>query len=166
MKPNWRSLSDEQQIELSRIAPSPGWRLIPGAELPSIFPESFRAKIDSAIIISAPTSTGGTYLVYSANRVDSKDRQVDIEPFGVIVHSSGPGSSGVFLHHGGWEGRSEPPPTEFWDAVAESGIGNYFYSNPPHGIREGTLDQLPRGHRGAFDSVVHEIRERVDGPKE
>jgi len=166
MKPNWLSLSDDQQRELDGIAPSPGWRIIPGAELPTVFPEPFRAKIDSAVVISAPTSTGGTYLVYSANRVDYRDREIDIEPLGLIVHSSGPSSSGVLLHHGGWEGRSGPPPAEFWDVVAESGIGDYFYSNPPDGLSEGTLEQVPKGHRGAFDAVVREIRARVDGRKE
>lgn len=145
--------------------PSSRWRIIRGIELPTVFPNAFRAKIDSAVVMSAPTSTGGTYLAYSANRVDYKDRRIDIEPFGLIVHSSGPSSSGVFLHHGDWEGRTEPPPAEFWNVVADSGIGDYFHSNPPEGLREGTLDHLPRGHRGAFDAVIREIRARVDGRK-
>ena len=104
-------------------------------------------------------------MVYSASRVDYKDQQIDIEPFGLIVHATGPSSSGAFLHHGNWEGRSEPPPAGFWDTVARSGIGDYFHSNPPAGLREGTLEQLPIGHRGAFDSLVREIRARVDGRK-
>ena len=165
-KPNWFSLSDDQQQELNRVALSPGWRIVRGAELPSVFPEDFRAKIDSALVVAAPTSTGGTYLAYSASRVDYKDRQIDIEPFGLIVHSTGPSSSGVFLHHGDWQGRSEAPPAGFWDVVGQSGIGDYFHSNPPMGLREGTLEQLPKGHRGAFDALVHEIRARVDGKKE
>lgn len=165
MEPNWRSLSDDQQTELDRVVPSSGWRIIRGSDLPSVFPPSLRLKIDSAVIVSAPTSTGGTYLVYIANRVDHKERQIDIQPFGLIVHSSGPSSSGVFLQHGNWKGRSESPPTEFWDSVDTSGIGDYFYSNPPEGLREGTLEQLPKGHRGAFDAIVREIRARVDGRK-
>jgi hypothetical protein len=66
---------------------APGWRVVAGRELPSVFPDRFRAKIDSALIIAAPTSTGGTYLAFSANRIDLKARALDIEPFGVIVHS-------------------------------------------------------------------------------
>ena len=164
-KPNWFSLSDDQQEELDKIVLSPGWRIICGTELPSVFPSDFRAKIDSALVLSVPTSTGGTYLAFSANRVDYKDQQIDIEPFGLIVHSTGPSSSGVFLHHGNWEGRTEPPPAGFWDTVARSGIGDYFHSNPPSGLREGTLEQLPKGHQGAFDALVREIRTRVDGKK-
>ena len=162
-KPNWFSLSDDQQHELDKVALSPGWRILRGAELPSVFSSDFRARIDSAVVVSAPTSTGGTYLAYSANRVDYKDQRIDIEPFGLIVHSTGPSSSGVFLHHGNWEGRTEPPPAGFWDTVSQSGIGDYFHSNPPQGLREGTLEQLPKGHLGAFDALIREIRDRVDG---
>ena len=166
MESNWRSLSDDQQSELDGVARPSGWRVVRGSDLPSVFPDSLRAKVDSAVIVSAPTSSGGTYLVYSANRVDEKTRQIDIQPFGLIVHSSGPGSSGVFLQHGKWDGRSESPPAGFWESVQVSGIGDYLYANPPQGMREGTLDQLPRGRRGAFDATVREIRARVDGRKE
>ena len=164
-KPNWFSLSVDQQDELGLIVPSSRWRIIPRTGLPSVFPETFRERIDSAIVVSTPTSTGGVYLAYSANRVDLKDRRIDIEPFGLIVHSTGPSTSGVFLHHGNWPGRTAEAPESFWDLVKESGIGDYFHSNPPDGRREGTIDQLSIGHRGAFDALIREIRARVDGKK-
>jgi hypothetical protein len=103
--------------------------------------------------------------MYSANRVDQSASHIDIQPFGLIVHSSGPGASGVFLQHGNWDGRSASPPTGFWESVDASGIGDYFLANPPHGLRDGTLGQLPKGHRGAFDAIVAEIRAQVDGRK-
>jgi hypothetical protein len=162
-KPNWLTLCEDHRQELGDCVQSPGWRIIPGSELPSVFPDLFRQKIDSAVVVTAPTSTGGTYLAYSANRVDYKEQMIDVEPFGLIVHSTGPSSSGVFLHHGDWDGRSESPPDGFWEEASRSGIGDYFFSNPPGGLREGTLDQLPKGHRGAFDALVVEIRARVDG---
>jgi len=164
-KPNWFSLSDDQRDELIESTPSNSWRLVPSSDLPRVFPSDFRSKIDSALVVSAPTSSGGTYLAYSGNRVDFKAKRIDIEPFGVIVHSTGPSSSGVFLHHGSWEGRTEPPPAGFWEAVEESGVGNYFHSNPPAGLRRGTLEQLPKGHKGAFEAVLREIRARIDGKK-
>ena len=162
-RPSWFQLSPVQYSELSLVVPSSTWRLIPQAELPSVFPPTFRQKIDSAIMVSTPTSTGGLYLAYSAHRVDFKARQIDIEPFGLVVHSSGQGTSGVFLHHGDWEGRTAPPPADFWDAVTETQLGDYFLSNPPAGLRAGSIQQLPRGHRGAFESVIKEIRLRIDG---
>lgn len=165
LKVSWINLSSTQQDELNLPLRSPGWRLLSGNELPSVFPETFRKNIDSALLISAQTSTGGTYLAFSANRVDGKDKAIDIEPFGLILHSTGPSPSGVFIHHGAWESRTEHPPPAFWEEVSKSGIGQYFLTNPPGILREGTLAQLPRGHRGAFEALVREIRAREDGNK-
>ena len=165
IKATWFTLSAEQQRDLDERVKSPGWRLVSGRELPAVFPEALREKIDSAVMVATPTSTGGTYLVYSANRIDHKPQKIDIQPFGLIVHSTGPSSSGVFLDHGNWEGRTESPPSGFWDEAERSGIGDYFLANPPEGLREGTLDRLPTGHRGAFDAIVREIRTRTDGRK-
>ncbi len=163
--PRWINLRSEQQDELDILPRPPGWRRLPGSELPSVFPDSFRKKIDSALLISAKTSTGGTYLAFSANRVDRKARAIDIEPFGVIVHSTGPSPSGLFIHHGTWEGRTEYPPSAFWEEVSISSVGQYFPTNSPDNLREGTLAQLPKGHRGAFEALVREIRAREDGNK-
>lgn len=162
-KPSWINLSSEQQDELDLLLRPPGWRLLPGNELPSVFPPPFRAKIDSALLIAQQTSTGGIYLAFSAHRVDVRAQAIDIEPFGVIVHSTGPSPSGVFIHHGTWEGRTLYPPRAFWEEVSISGVGQYFLANPPENLREGTLAQLPKEHRGAFDALVREIRVREDG---
>ena len=161
--PNWINLSSTQRDELDRLVHAPGWRAVAGSELPSVFPDRFRARIDSALIIAAPTSTGGTYLAFSANRVDLKARALDIEPFGVIVHSSGPGPSGVFIHHGTWEDRTQYPPDAFWTGVSHSGVAQYFLASPPANRIAGPLTELPKGHAGAFEAIVHEIRAREDG---
>ena len=137
--------------------------MMPGAALPSVFPATLRAKIDTALVIAAPTSTGGTYLAISADRVDAPDAAIDIHPFGLIVHSTGPSASGVFINHGRWEERTRRPPREFWDEVSRSGIGRYYLTRPLHDAREGTLDQLPKGDEGAFKAVVRHIRAGVDG---
>jgi hypothetical protein len=70
MKPHWFSLSADQQNELGLVVPTSRWHIIPRVELPSVFPATFRERIDSAIVVSTPTSTGGVYLAYCANRVD------------------------------------------------------------------------------------------------
>jgi len=61
-RPNWVTLTSAQQSELESCVKLGEWRVIPAADLPSIFPERLRAKIDSAFVIAAATSTGGTYL--------------------------------------------------------------------------------------------------------
>jgi len=162
-RPNWINLSSNQQDELGRFVHSPGWRVVAGRDLPSVFPERFRAKIDSALIIAAPTSTGGTYLAFSANRIDLKAWALDIEPFGVIVHSTGPGPAGVFIHHGTWKDRTQYPPDCFWTEVAQSGVAQYFCARPLANRSAGPLTDLPKGHAGSFEAIVQQIRAREDG---
>jgi len=130
--------------------------------LPSAFPESLRAKIDSFVLVATATSSGGNYLGFSANRVDFKSRMIDIQPLGLIVGSTGASDAAVFLDHGGWKGRSMPPPPAFWNRFLQSGIGDYFLADPPDGLLEGNIEQLAAGHRGAFDALVREIRSRED----
>ena len=162
MHESWRKLTNEQQFELEAVMPQSCWRVIKGAELPSVFPEEFRLKLDSAIVMVEPTDTGGTYLVTNAIRPDFQARALDQEPFGLIVHSTVADSYGVFVHHGTWEGRTDYPPASFWDTVTSTGIGDYYLAVPPSGSTQGQMEDLPKGHRGAFDAVVEIIRRKVD----
>jgi hypothetical protein len=158
-KSSWLNITPTQRSELAPIK-APGWQLVPGRDLPSLFSPSLRAKIDSAVLIAAQTSTGGTYLAYSANRVDGED--IDVQPFGLIYHSTGPGQYGVFIHHGNWKERTTPVPAGFTEYVSRSGIGGYFMTRPPDGLLSGALDQLPPGHPGAFQAVINQLRARED----
>ena len=81
----------------------------------------------------------------------------------MIVHSTGSGSVGPSVHHGAWDQRTQYPPVGFWNEVSRSGIGDYFHANPPEGLWEGTLEQLPKCHRGAFDAAIRAVRAREDG---
>ena len=94
-------LSVEAQDELSQYSMSPGFRVVSAASLPHALPLGFREKVDSAVLITQPTSTGGLYLVFNNYRVDIKPRVIDREPFAVIQSTTGVGSLGVFVHHGG-----------------------------------------------------------------
>jgi hypothetical protein len=162
MQESWVSLTPEQRADLNRFMIPPGWRIVPQVALPMVFPDALRSKVDAALAVTAPTSTGGTYLIFSAIRPDTKEQALDVEPFGLIVDSSGPSSSGVFLHHGEWQGRTKPAPQEFWDSVERSGVGDYFFANPPEGKSAGSLDDLPIEHSGAFAAMVRALRARRD----
>lgn len=157
-EPSWISLTTTQQSELEPFVQLAGWQILSRQSIPTVFPARFRDKLDSAVVISAPTSSGGTWLVFNAVRPDRPAGKLDQEPFAVIFHSTGADSSGMFLHHGNWPGRSEVPPKGFWRHVDESGIGDYFFANPPSDLTSGTLDQLPPGHRAAFDSATSYYR--------
>lgn len=154
LKAVFAGISEEHQAELERYVSPPGWRTISWSSLPSVLSLPYREKLDSAILIAAPTSTGGAYMTFTLQRVDIKDRAVDQDVFGLIVHSTGVASVGMYVYHGDWPGRTIYPPTEFWAKIDESGIGDYYLTYPPAGIARGTLDQLPGDHRDAFNAFV------------
>lgn len=108
------------------------------------------------------TSTGGTYLYVGGNRLDRAAGAIDIDPFGLIVHSSGPARDGVVIYHGQWKGRTQKMPAAFWDEVEGSGVGHYYQSHAAEGRNAGTLDQLPEGHAGAFQKIVRRLRDHED----
>ncbi len=105
--PSWIVLKSSQQDAVPLIW-TPGWQIVPARALPNIFPKSLRLKVDSAYQIVEPTSSGGMHLAYSLNRIDND--KVDIEPFGLALHSTGPSHEAVYIHHGQWDGRTKPLP--------------------------------------------------------
>ncbi len=156
-------LTPEQRVELSPYFGTEGWWLITQAELPGFVPPSLRPKIDSALVITAPTSTGGTYYVLSTLRLDRKERAFDNDPFGAILHITGPSTEGFLVHHGDWPGRTEAIPPGLWDELTRDGIGDYFFAIAPPGKRQGSLEELMVPHSGAFRETVAVIRTKVDG---
>lgn len=151
-------LTPEQQRELEELAQKPGWRILPQQDIPGVFPPPFRAKLDSAMLIASGAGDGSTYLVCNAFRVDMKARAIDQEAFAVIVATSGSNTTGAFVHHGNWPGRTQGPPPAFWDYVAASGVGNYFFTAPPAGQTTGELSDLSAGQREAFEAIIRSIR--------
>ncbi len=160
----WRLLPTGQRDCLERLARSPGWRIVPVSELADVLPETLMPKLDAVMVVAQPTSTGGVYLMLNPLRIDGEE--VDQQPFGVIVSSTGASSSGVWADHGPWSGRTVPLPADFWDVVNASSIGSYYCARPPDGVREGTLDQLSGGHRGAFEWITNLLRRRKASKRE
>ncbi len=155
---NFEPLSEKAQNELSEYAIVPGFRVVSAASIPSALPQRFREKIDSAVLIAEPTSTGALYLVFNNYRVDEKARAVDQEPFAVVMHTTGIGSVGMYVHHGDWPGRTFSPPPELWTNIDRYGIGNYFLSYPIGGKTSGALEELSPGDRNAFSAVIKHVR--------
>lgn len=111
-KYSWLTLTTTQCKEIESENMKSGWKRLSQENLPSVLPSEFRNKIDSAVMIAAPTSTGGTYLVYNNLRVDQKASALDQDPFALIVHSTGPSPNGVLIHHGKWGGADNNRRTE------------------------------------------------------
>jgi hypothetical protein len=149
IKRQWFNVKSSEQDDLLSQLPSPGdgrWRRIPGSDLPErFFPPALRAKIPSAVYITVPTSTGGTYVIYSPHRVDGAE--IDIDPVGFVKHASPATASGLRVSHGRWDDRTTPLTSGVW------------YAGPA----EGPLADLPRSHFGAVNVIVRAIRARLDG---
>jgi hypothetical protein len=129
--PSFIPLTADKAHEIKSLCPSdpsePWFKVIPQEQIPGVFPESFRAKLDHAVVMGSGDANGMVYLVINAQRVDQKATAIDQEPFGIVFDNGMPSESGVFIHHGGWHGRTESGvPPAFWNHVAASGIGNYY----------------------------------------
>lgn len=163
MNASWIRLNDDARAELSQYSRTVGWTRLTAEKLPLAVPLSLRAKIDSAVAITTPTSTGGTYVVFSMWRRDTKDSAFDNEPFGLIVHSSGASEAALFLHHGDWEGRTERVPEHVWDEIEHAEIGNLLWAKPPLDQSNGQLsDLVGTPHDGAFQAMIRRLRIDAD----
>jgi hypothetical protein len=143
-KTSFIPLTSDKAVELQSLLPAdpsiPWYSVIPQEKIPSVFPESFRSKLDHAVVMGSGDASGRIYLVINAQRVDIKASAIDQEPFGIVFDNGNPGQSGVFVHHGSWSGRTESSISpEFWEHVAASGVGNYY---PPPSLPSGTSGQL------------------------
>jgi hypothetical protein len=158
--PSFIPLTTDQADELKRLCPTdmsePWFKVIPQEQIPGVFPPSFRAKMDHAVVMGSGNPSGRVYLVLNAHRVDLKASAIDQEPFGLVFDNGDPSDSGVFIHHGGWAGRTESGvPHEFWRYVATSGIGNYY---PPPSLQPGSSGSLhdleQKGNLNAFNQTL------------
>ncbi len=132
------SLSSDQRSECEELSSAPGsdwWRIQKG-DIPSFIPESMRPKLDGGVMVVSGSSSGTTYLMFGAERVDPPN--VDIHPFGVAVFPSGASTGVAVVHHGGWVKRTTPLPPDFTDIASSCSTGSYVFSCPPEGKTSGS----------------------------
>ncbi len=101
-------------------------------------------------------STSGTiYLVLNGVRLDAKDNALDEEPFGIAVSSTGADTSGVFIHHGDWQGRTIPLSTTHSGLLASTSLGQYFPLSRVPNSSSGPITALAKtSHEGAFNRMM------------
>lgn len=159
MKVSVRSIASTQLVELDDLARQPdrdaGYRWLETAEIPTVIPEALRRKFTSALLMWERTSTGGTYLICNGIRLDQRANALDQEPFGVVVHTSGPSPSGVLIHHGGWTDRTVTITPAIRSVLESTSVGNYFPLGEVPSSSGGALSDLKEtSHHGAFRAVV------------
>jgi hypothetical protein len=150
------SLSSSHRDECERVsrASGSGWWRVSKSDIPSFVPSGMRAKLDGGLWVVSGSSSGVTYMMFGAERVDLPADSLDIQPFGMAVYSSGASGGMALIHHGGWISRSAALPTDFGSIASSCSSGSYFFSRPPEGKTSGTLDELSPGHKVAFDRIL------------
>lgn len=156
------SLTSSQQAEFEDLASglgtASGYRWLSSTELPTAVPESLRRKLTSALLMWERTSSGMTQIVCNGVRFDQKAHALDQEPFGVVVHTSGASTGGVFIHHGDWAGRSLPVTSEVREVLESTSLGNYFPLGEVPSSSSGPLSDLSQtSHEGAFRAVINHL---------
>jgi hypothetical protein len=142
---------------------SNGWALLSPSDTSIILPAGLGPKVANTVLITSGSSSGSTYIVYNALRIDTSAGLVDQEPFAIVVSGGVVQPTMVAVHHGTWESRSFDPGPDFWRAVSASKASDYFLSQPPSGMTKGDLNSLPYGSRGAFEAAVSALQQILSG---
>lgn len=160
LKASWVRLSRGQREWLEGWGRrGAGYHVLGSSDLLGFLPAGLQPKVQSAVLIVLPTSSGGTYALVNNLRVDRRAWEIDQEPVGAIIDSTGARAEALFLHHGGWAGRTLQPSTNFWDHVDASGIGAYFpLPNQPSSTSGPLRDLLGTGHLEAFLEFKTRVR--------
>lgn len=120
-------------------------------------------KLDGGVWVVSGSSSGVTYLMFGAERIDKPADSLDIQPFGVAVFSSGASTGMALVHHGGWLDPSVRLPADFAQIASSCSTGSHFFSRPPEGKTSGSVDELGPGQKGAFDHILRTLAPRSSG---
>ena len=139
----------------------PGYLVVPQSGIPAIFSSVLKGRCDSAVVMTSTGPYGTIIFVCNALRVDRNAAAIDHEPFGIALLSTGTAGSGVFLHHGSWDGRTRSDlPETFWQHVAASGVGNFFPTDHLPAVSTGPLRDLAgTSHGRAFQAVFQRLKQ-------
>ena len=152
-------ISSSERDEFERIArdigAQSGYVRLSTGDLPAAIPLSLRSKLTGAMMMWEQSIGGSVYLVFNGVRLDEKDNALDQEPFGIAVNSSGADTSGVFIHHGDWEGRTVQLSTADSDLLQSTALGEYFpLGDIPQGSNGSLSDLAKTSHEGAFNRMM------------
>lgn len=156
------NISTTQQAEFENLAANfkikAGYKWLQPNAMPSAIPDSLRNKMTSALLMWEQTSSGAIYIICNGVRIDNKDNALDQEPFGIVVHSSGSASWGLFLHHGNWKNRTIKITSEITQILESTSLDKYFPLGEVPVSSSGPLNDLKNtSHAGAFRTVIKNI---------
>lgn len=108
-----------------KLCPGGHWKRVSPTIFTGILPDGLIAKTNTVLVMSSDSGEA-TAFVTDLFRVEPSEAAIDQEPF-ILTFSHNQGeSSGYFIHHGSWQGRTVNPGSTFFDAVESSGIEHFY----------------------------------------
>lgn len=157
-KVSWFDPVDANLDEWRELAPPGEFRVLRPDEIPAPCSSELLAKCDSVVVMCSGTECGDLIFVANLHRLEETTSEIDQQPLAIAFLSNETTTSGVLVHHGGWDDRTTSPGAHFWEAVAASGIGGrYPFSELPR-ERSGRLEDLPRSQSDAFEAGFRKLR--------
>jgi len=162
-KISWFDTTAEDLETWKVICPPDEFRVINPDDLPPVVPCGLVDKADSIFVVASGTESGTVIYMANLHRVDKNDYSIDQEPFGIAFLGNDTTTSGCIIHHGKWDDRTTKPPTDFWDHISASGIGNCYPISELPQTKEGKIDELNiESQEGAFLAVCSKLRQNFD----
>ncbi|MCK4643357.1 hypothetical protein KAU32_06945 [bacterium] len=118
-------ISEVDKETWEKICPKGTYRILTTAELltQKILPEDLVKKFNNVLVVASDIlEINTTFYMVNGNRVDQNAGQIDQQPFGFAFVDDLPSFSGILVQHGNWNDRSTPPPNDFWEKIALSGL--------------------------------------------
>ena len=164
-KANKIVLDETQCSEIERLVESldgDGFVMVAQGDLPSAIPLGLAGKMDSAVFVVSGSAGDRAIAMWNGYRIDQRPQAVDEHPIAIMMISGSVQPEAVILDHGGWDGRTTPLSDEHKRYILNSGVGDYFLSQPPEGVPSGSLGQLSPGRRDAFEQCVNELEIMIE----
>jgi hypothetical protein len=159
VKFSWVSIDDESRSEWEKLCPIGEYRVIQAEDVPPIVPAPLVEKGHSFLVMASGSPTGTAIYMVNTNRLDTKDRAIDQEPFGLAFVGNNPVYSGCFIHHGTWEGRTRSVPKGFIDGISSSTLDESYcvtsIPNEPAGkIEDLSVDSQQKAFQHLLDKLT------------
>ena len=107
------------------LCPGGHWKRVSPTVFEGILPDGLLVKSNAAVVMSSD-SGNATAFVTNLFRVEPDVGEIDQEPYILTFNHDHSESSGYFIHHGSWDGRTVSPGSTFFDAVESSGIEHHY----------------------------------------
>lgn len=166
MNYDWFNIDSQNRAEWDALCPPGQYRVIKPENLPGPLPSALTDKFDSLLVLASGATDGTTYFMLNGNRVEHPSNKqpsgaIDQQPFGIAFLGSSSIGSGCLVQHGNWSGRTTTPPSDFWDHVQASGIGQVYPISELPSSPSGRLEDLRvSSQKEAFNTCVIQIRSK------